>query len=129
MTSTKHVLSLEPVGAALVAASSALASGPPDSRVVEAALLELCGASYEALIAWEELRREAADQAPTWRGRLDELRVQAALAEMELRTAKGAGAAVTETLLRAVDGGLALAEREVGVAVAALRNELSRATR
>lgn len=119
---------LDRVGGALVDAREAVvekSSAPP----AQDALVALCRASYDALMAWESAERAAkgAPAAPTtsWRTPLDELRVQTALAEMELRDA-GVPLAGVHTLVTAVTERLDVARRDIGAAVEGLRSELRR---
>jgi hypothetical protein len=137
MTTTRltdlPAVSLEGVGEALVDATDVLARST-DPTEIEDALVALCRASYDALLQWE------VDTAPSepgplppepksWRTPLDELRVQAALAEMELRDAGGERARVADQLVRTVSSRLAGATHEVATALAALRSELRKAVR
>lgn len=131
MTTTRSTISLEPVGAALVTANDALAGGA-DNHVVREALVALCTASHDALAQWQDgdsghAPEGASSERETWRTALDELRVQAALVEMEVREAKDRGTAVADRLLHAVDARLASARRDLGDALSSLRDELHKA--
>ena len=127
MTTTGPSLSLDRVGASLVTANDAIAVGA-DTHVVEDALVALCRASYDTLVAWELLTSDAPppplNEPETWRTSLDELRLQAALAEMELRDAGAPGLRAADRLVRSVTHRLAAGRREIGEALEALRNEL-----
>lgn len=122
------VVSLEHVGKALVDATDVV-SRSTDPRAIEDTLVALCRASYDVLLQWEidtAASEPTADQAglESWRTPIDELRVQAALAEMELRDAGGDRARAADRLVRTVTSRLTGATHEVGTALAALRSEL-----
>ena len=122
---------LEDVSASLVDAHAALEGTAADARVEEA-LVDLCRASLDALQRWEEERPSSGQdtrQGPRWRTALDELRVQAALAELELRSSHDPGAQVVDALVRAVGDGVAAARRDLGEALSALRTGLRDQTR
>src|SRR3954447_6570194 len=100
------VVSLDGVGRALVDADEML-SRSPEASEVEATLVALCRAAYDVLLQWEvDTAASEAGAAPrepeSWRTPLDELRVQAALAEMELRAAGSERARVADQLVRTV---------------------------
>jgi hypothetical protein len=130
--------SLEAVGTALVDANASLAAGTDADRQ-KAALVSLAHASYDALRQWEiaaAAEPKPIDAAPLgdpntgahalWRVQFDDLRVQAALAEMELRQVLAGGTAVTQRLLRGVSDVVETAQREVGAALHALRDDLKK---
>ena len=130
---------LEAVGAALVDAQAALLRCDPaatrDSErrtEVHAALVTLARTSYDALASWET-QGQSAPPAPTtssrvaaWRGQLDEIRVQAALAEMEVRDTSQEVLAAVEDNVSAVEKVLVAAGRDIGTAVTTFRHELRR---
>jgi hypothetical protein len=132
MTTTAPSSSLDRVGAALVDAHDVV-SRTTDPRAVQDALVALCRASYDVLLRWEvdtaSNVEEPAPEPETWRTPLDELRVQAALAEMELRDAGVAGVTQADALVRDVSSRIDEARREVGGALASLRGELRKALR
>lgn len=130
--------SLEAVGTALVDANASLAEGTDADRQ-KAALVSLAHASYDALRQWEmaaaaepkpidanTLRDPNTEADALWRVQFDDLRVQAALAEMELRQVVASGTAVTQRLLRGVSDVVETAQREVGAALHALRDDLKK---
>jgi len=134
-TTTSHALTveaLERVGASLVEARQAVFQESGAPRSPQEALLALCRASYDALVAWESAGELAypmsAEERTSWRTPLDELRVQTALAELELREA-GVPVAPVHHLVGAVSEGLAAARREIGAALDSLRAELRDARR
>lgn len=126
MTTTAPTTSLDRVGEALVDAHDVL-SGGKDPRAVQEALVALCRASYDVLLRWESataiLEQDPPAEPRSWRTPLDELRVQAALAEMELRDAVP-GASQADDLVRSVSARVAEARHEVGGAIASLRGAL-----
>lgn len=115
---------LDAVGAALVDAHDALSRAHDDQRAQDA-LVRLCRASYDALALWEQRRQVDLDEPATtsWRTSLDELRVQAALAEMELRQAGIPVIPATE-LISTVTQRMTGAREEIGVALDRLRADL-----
>ena len=130
MTSTPPAL-LDAVSTALVDAHAALA-GPADDRVTRDALVALARASYDALQQWEagtSATAETGSEATTWRTTIDDLRVQAALAEMELRDVDVPAVRAADHLARAVSSRLAAAGHEVGEALTSVRTELRKAVR
>ena len=136
-------MSLEAVGAALVDARAAVerhetGDGDAGKHGVQAhdALVALARASYDALVTYETERgapppvpTPTAERVTRWRGQLDDLRVQAALAEMEVRETTREVLDLTERSFTLVEQKLAAAGREVGAAVDALRKDLQRAGR
>lgn len=130
---TPPAVSLAHVGEALVEAT-AVVNRSTDRAEIEDSLVALCRASYDVLLQWE-VDIAAVEPSPvskepeSWRTPLDELRVQVALAEMELRDAGAEGAGVADRLVRAVTSRLTGATHDVGTALAALRSELRRAVR
>lgn len=128
MTTTYPAVSLDEVGKALVRAHDAIDVGT-DEELIENALVGLCGASYDVLLQWElamnQLEEEPRPEPESWRTRLDELRVHAALAEMELRDH---GGAPVVDLVSAVSGLVATARRDIGKALEGLRSELRKGT-
>jgi hypothetical protein len=105
----------------------------PGLEAVGAALVALAHATYDALARWEveQVPREQAPAEPgptaraqRWRGQLDELRVQVALAEMELHDASQPSLAAAERSLRTVEEQLVSARRDVGAALTRLRDEV-----
>lgn len=123
-TTTGTDRALDGVGAALVDAHDALSRAHDDQRVQDA-LVRLCRASYDALAAWEHRRQVDLDAPATtsWRTSLDELRVQAALAEMELRQT-GLPVVPAAELVTTVTQRVAGAREEIGVALDRLRSDL-----
>ena len=138
-TNTTGVL-LEPVGAALVAANHALelrTTAPASEREaaageVEQALVALACAACDAVASWEQSERdpEHRDQSAIsarvtrWRGQIDDLRVQASLAQMELRDSPHLAVAAVEQGASAVEKLLVGAVRDVGTAIGAFRTSL-----
>ncbi len=138
-TNTIGVL-LEPVGAALVAANHALelrttASASEQEAAagqVEQALVALACAACDAVASWEQPERDLKhrDQSDIsarvtrWRGQIDDLRVQVALAQMELRDSPHHAVAAVEQGAGAVERLLVGAVRDVGTAVGAFRTSL-----
>jgi hypothetical protein len=128
------------VGASLVAAEHALercAAAAPAERVaaaadVEQALVQLACVAGDAVAAWEAAERDPehggvgaiAQHLTKWRGQLDDLRVQAALAEMELRDSPHHALAAVEQSASAVEKLLVSSVRDVGAALGALRAAL-----
>lgn len=130
---TPPVVSLDRVGEALVDATAVVASST-DPKAIEDTLVALCRAAYDVLLQWEV---DTAAPEPivdargpeSWRTPIDELRVQAALAEMELRDAGIDRARAADRLVRTVTSRLTGATHEIGTALAALRSELRNAVR
>ena len=123
---TARTISLDPVGEALVDAHRVVAS-TTDEQAVEDALVALCRAAYDSLVEWEVGSATPDHEllAPeTWRTPLDELRLQAALAEMELRTTGAQGRRAADRLAQAVSRQVATARHDVGDALDSLRTEL-----
>lgn len=135
---------LESVGAALVAAQAALlhcdlASATRDGEQraqVHNTLVALARTSYDVLASWEKESEVTPPTPPTaasrltgWRGQFDEIRVQAALAEMEVRDTSQEVLAAVEHSVSAVEKSLTAAGREIGTAVTALRDEMRRVVR
>jgi hypothetical protein len=128
------------VGTSLVAAEHALkrrAAAAPTERDaaaadVEQALVQLACVACDAVAAWEAAERDPEhreDGAITlrvtkWRGQLDDLRVQAALAEMELRDSSHDARAALENSVGAVERSLVSSVHDVGAALGALRAAL-----
>lgn len=138
---TTPTASLEAVGAALVEVNAALtrlgAAGPgtheAESGHVHDALIALARASYDAVAGWEVGAPEEPPQSSTvvervtrWRAQFDDLRVQAALAEMEVRDTSKDVLAAAERSVSTVEGKLAAAGREITAAVATMRDDLRR---
>ena len=138
-TKTADVL-LEAVGAALVATNRALetrATASPSTRqaasgdVLEA-LVALACAACDAVARWEESEQEPEVRDPDalpsrvtrWRGEIDDLRVQVALAQMELRDSRHHGLAAVAHSAGAVEKVLAGSVCDVGVALGAFRTAL-----
>jgi hypothetical protein len=119
---------LERVGEALVDARQAVVEST-SAVPAQDALVALCRASYDALTAWEAAEptteAENTEPVPSWRTPLDELRVQTALAEMELRDA-GVPLTAVRTLVSSVTERLEAARQDIGAAVEGLRSELRR---
>ena len=126
MTVTRS-LSLDRIGEALVDAHQVIAS-TEDEQAIEDSLVALCRSAYDVLVQWEGSRDLDQDEVPlqpeTWRTPLDELRLQAALAEMELRTTGAQGRRAAERLAQAVGHQVATARQDVGGALESLRSEL-----
>jgi hypothetical protein len=135
-TTARPTISLAAVTAALARAKDVVEHGSDpaevhDALAVQDALVALCHESYNALA--QAAGAAAAQVAPaadrlSWRTPLEELRVQAALAEMELKDSAHEGAAVADGLLHAVDKAVAAAVSDLGGALTELRSELRRAT-
>jgi len=117
---------LDRVGSALVEARKAVVTagtGPDDT---ESALVALCRASYDALLSWEpadDVTTGDLDPTRSWRRPLDELRVQVALAEMELREF-GVPVEAVRDVVTAVSDGVAAARRDLGDSIDRMRAEL-----
>ena len=131
MTTSTPTISLDRVGEALVNARDALVANP-GNQAVEDALVHLCRAAYDTLVAWELMSTDP-DPVPvpreeprSWRTSLDYLRVQAALAEMELRDAGTPGLQTADRLVRTVSERLTYGRQEIGDALHTLRAELRR---
>lgn len=132
---------MEAVGAALVEAQAALVHGDRTATTssieqrarVQDALAALARTSSDALASWE---REATTVAPrtavtrlsTWHTKFDELRVQVALAEKEVRDSSREVLTAVEHNVAALDKVLVSAGRDIGTAVTTLRDDLRRAT-
>ena len=142
MTITTPMPSLDAVDNALVSAHEAVRQregaaqadlARADARVSEA-LVSLACTACDALSAWDAVvdaarqRAEAAPAAPDlltrWRGQLDDLRVQAALAEMELRDSSHQTLAAMEQSISQAERRVAGAVREIGSALAGFRGDL-----
>ena len=137
-TSTETLLGH--VGAALVDAEHALerrATAAPAERDataadVEQALVQLACVACDAVAAWESSERDPehrdegaiAQRVTAWRGQLDDLRVQAALAEMDLRDSSHHALAAVEHSAGAVERLLVSTVRDVGAALGAFRAAL-----
>jgi hypothetical protein len=131
---------LEPIGAALVAARESLqrcAAATPSARAaaggdVEQALVQLACVACDAVASWEAEERDPEDRdegslakrVTTWRGQFDDLRVQAALAEMDLRDSSQHTLAAVEHSADAIEKLLARSVRDVGTALGAFRAAL-----
>ena len=135
---TDMALPLEAVGAALVDAREALEREETGKDGVRAhdALVALARASYDALVTWEAqggtpapAPSAAAERVTRWRGQVDDLRVQAALVEMEVRDTSKEVLDLTERSISLVEAKLAAAIREVGTAVEGLRKDLHKSAR
>jgi hypothetical protein len=126
MTTTRS-LSLDRIGEALVDAHQVIDS-TGDEQAIENALVVLCRSAYDVLVEWEVSCARDEDQVPlqpeTWRTPLDELRLQAALAEMELRATGTQGRRAAERLAHVVGHQVATARQDVGGALESLRSEL-----
>jgi hypothetical protein len=129
---TPSAISLDRVGEALVDATD-IVTRSTDPAEIEDILVALCRASYDVLLQWEvetaETPAAVRREPESWRTPLDELRVQVALAEMELRDAGGESVKVADRLIRTVTSRLTAATHDVGTALAALRSELRKAVR
>lgn len=142
MTSSTSDVSLEPVGAALVAARDALdrrAAAVPSAResadaAVQGALVDLAVAACDVVSSWEGTVPESDEgeqQSPPlvrrvgrWRTEIDDLRVQAALAEMELRDASHQVVERVEQTAGGVEKRLTDAVRELTSALGTFRASL-----
>jgi hypothetical protein len=139
---TTHVTSttLEPVGAALVLAQQALDRhhSAPDADVettaaeVEQALVNLACSACDVVSSWErsEWDRQHASPGPLsqqvnkWRRQIDDLRVQAALAEMDLRDSSHHTLTAVQLAAGSVESLLVGTTRDVGAALGAFRDAL-----
>lgn len=131
-TTARPTVSLAAVTAALARAKDLVEHGGTDAEVqhaveVKEALEALCHEAYEAL-AQATGTAAPASEPMSWRTPLEELRVQAALVEMELKAAAQRGADIADGLVHAVDKGVATAAKDLGGALTELREELRRAT-
>lgn len=98
----------------------------------EQALVALACAACDAVASWEKSEREPEfrDQSAlsarltSWRGELDDLRVQAALAQMELRDSPLHSLATVEQKASTVEKLLVGSVREIGAALSAFRAAL-----
>ena len=140
MTTKTTAVLLEPVGAALVRADHALAlrttacASERDAAAgeVQHALVALVCAACDAVASWEESERDPeyrdedaiGERVTRWRGQIDDLRVQAALAQMELRDSPHAAVAAVEQRASAVEQLLLGGVREIGSAIGAFRTSL-----
>lgn len=138
MTTKMAAVTLEPVGAALVRAKQALAQREnavdPETAAAEVdrALVDLACSACDAVSHWENAdwdRRHAAPrplsrQVTKWRGQLDDLRVQAALAEMALRDSPHHSLNAVERAASSVESVLVGTTREVSAALGAFRDAL-----
>lgn len=140
MTTKSTSALLEPVGAALVAANLALdvsSTTTPAQREgaaaeAERALVALMCAACDALARWEESERDSEhlDQTAltarmtSWRGQLDDLRVQASLAQLELRNSSHQSLVAVERSASAVEKAVLTSAREVAEALHAFRAAL-----
>ena len=130
---------LKAVGAALVDAQAALLRCDPtatrasESRAeVHIALVALARTSYDALASWETEGRATpptstvSSRVAAWRSQFDELRVQAALAEMEVRDTSQDVLEAVDHNMSAVEKVLVAAGRDIGTAVTTFRHEMRR---
>ena len=140
MTVKTTAVLLEPVGAALVIANHALelrTTATTSERAaaageVQHALVALACAACDAVASWEESEREPefhdhgaiGERVTRWRGQIDDLRVQAALAQMELRDSQHHVVAAAEQRASDVERLLGGAVREIGSAIGAFRTSL-----
>ena len=140
MTTKSTSALLEPVGVALVAANLALevngtttpAQREGASAEAERALVALACAACDAVARWEESEwdSEHRDQSAltarmtSWRGQLDDLRVQASLAQMELRNSPHQTLVAVEQSASAVEKAVLTSAREVAGALHAFRTAL-----
>ena len=140
MTTKTTSALLEPVGAALVAANLALevtSTTTPAQREgaaaeAERALVALACAACDAVARWEESERDSEHRDQTaltarmtsWRGQLDELRVQASLAQMELRDSPHHALVAVEQSASAVEKAVTTSAQQVAGALHALRAAL-----
>lgn len=140
MTTNSRSALLEPVGAALVAANLALdvtSTATPAQREgaaaeAERALMALACAACDAVAHWEGSERDTEHQdqtalaarMTTWRGQLDDLRVQASLAQMELRNSPHHALVAVEQSATAVEKAVLTSAREVAGALHAFRDAL-----
>lgn len=131
---------LEPVGAALVAANLALgvsAASTPAEREgaeadVEQSLVALACAACDAVAVWEASARDEdsrdqtalAARLTSWRGQVDDLRVQLSLAQLELRNSPHHALVAVEGTASAVERALASAAHEVAATLGSLRATL-----
>jgi hypothetical protein len=138
MTTNTATALLDPVGKALVAADLALGtiSKPitPGQREataeqVKQALVSLACAACDAVARWEESERarEADDasvlsaRVTSWRSQLEDLRVQAALAQMEMRSSPHQALVAVEQSASALEKALVASGREIAQALHSFR--------
>lgn len=129
-TKARPSVSLAGTTAALSRAKDLIEHGAAAAEVQDA-LVALCHEAYDALSQAAGAAAEALTPSPErmgWRTPLDELRVQAALVEMELRDSAQRGAEIADDLIHAVDKGVTAAVSDLGSALGELRSELRRAT-
>ena len=131
---------LDPVGAALVAARDALegrdGAVPAEREAadanVEQALVQLACVACDAVGAWEAAQPDhgagdvgaMAQRVTRWRGQLDDLRVQAALAEMDVRDSSADARAAIAQGASAVERVLISSVRDMSAALVAFRDSL-----
>lgn len=128
-TTARPSISLAGVTAALTRARDLIEHGAAAAEVQDA-LVELCHEAYDTLGRAAGAAVEAvvpSTERMTWRTPLDELRVQVALVEMELKDSAQRGADIADGLIHAVDKGVATAVSDLGGALTELRTELRRA--
>jgi len=102
---------LSDVDDALVRAHELLMAAPL-TEAVHDALLQLAASSFDAVVAWEH-DHEAVDDvldapsaAGSWRARVEELRLQSALATMEAREVVGAAGERASALAARLQNGV-----------------------
>ncbi len=131
---------LDAVGAALAAARDALegrtgavpAEWEAAEANVEQALVQLACVACDAVSAWEAAQPDhddrdegaIAQRVTRWRGQLDDLRVQAALAQMEVRDSSAEARSVVAQGASAVERVLVSSVHDVGAALVAFRDSL-----
>lgn len=113
--------------------TQATTTSTAEDATAHEAFVELARAAYDALADWEVragqplwTNETTPGRVTRWRGQLDDLRVQAALAEMEVRDSSQEVLAAAGRRVSAVEDTLAAAKREVGSALTSLRRELQR---
>lgn len=144
MRPTTITVSLEPLAAALAVAQLAVArhatASPTQSaeaeRALDQALVELACGACDALAAWERdvYDREHPEPATLvqrvagWRGQVDDLRVQLALAQLELRGSPHHTVSAVAERAAAAEHALTGAVRDISAALGTFRDLIRRAS-
>lgn len=143
MTTFTTPASLEPIGAALVTAKEAMTAAQSATagqlaaahERVDEALVQLACAACDLVVTWEDesalqprpsATQRLQDRVTKWRGQFDELRVQVALAELEVKESPHAPVAALEKSAAAVEHLLATTAHDMQSALLAFRDDLRR---